>query len=124
EGDEPLALTRSRRPQTTFGGPATHRLDGHAEQLGRLTNANRPRCRCCDTYILTAFPRWIRRLASTKPTRNGPLVTGAAAVVGMMGAGSGSRGSVGSGLSDRSHEVLVGGILRHASDPRPGATCE
>src|SRR3989442_11222819 len=59
EGDEPLATTRSRRPQTTLGGPATHRLDGHAEQLGRLTNANRPRCRGCDTYILAAFPRWI-----------------------------------------------------------------
>lgn len=59
EGDEPLATTRSRRPQTTFGGPATHRLDGYAEQLGCLTNADRPRCRCPDTYILAAFPFWI-----------------------------------------------------------------
>src|SRR5207245_8060165 len=76
EGDEPLATTRSRRPQTTFGGPATHRLDGHAEQLGRLTDANRPRCIGCDTYILAAFPCWIRRLASTKRTGNGPLMRG------------------------------------------------
>src|SRR2546427_5253626 len=63
-------------------------------------------------------------LASTKPTRNGPLVTGAAAVVGMMGARSGSRGSVGSGVADGPQEVLVGGILRHAPHPRPGATRE
>src|SRR3989441_12669858 len=58
------------------------------------------------------------------PRRNGPLVTGAAAVVGMVGASSGSRGLVGSGVADGPQEVLVGGILRHAPDPRPGATCE
>src|SRR5438445_12143349 len=53
-----------------------------------------------------------------------PPDEGAAAVVGVIGAGSGSRGVVGSGVSAGRQEVLVGGILRHAPDPRPGATCE
>src|SRR2546425_7856337 len=58
------------------------------------------------------------------PRRNGPLVTGAAAVVGMVGASSGSRGVVGGGVADGPQQDLVGGILRHAPAPRAGATCE
>src|SRR5438128_3935517 len=75
-------------------------------------------------YVHTSRVFVLDTLISIESAGNGPLMTGAAAVVGVIGAGSGSRGVVGSGVSDGPQEVLVGGILRHASDPRAGATCE